>query len=159
MCDISLPSLDKLVRTNPLGCLLFGVPAFPLTHPGITLKVGRCVMPISNLFTSQVAQLATYDQSKEAIIASGAMKDGFGTHVTASFAAGFVAAIMSNPLDVIKTRLMSMKLVEGKAPYRSGLDCAMKTVQSEGIMALYKVTCADPLSHIPYSIFHIPYSK
>ena len=91
-----------------------------------------------------MTQLATYDQSKEAIIASRVMKDGFGTHVTASFAAGFVAAVMSNPLDVIKTRLMNMKLEEGKAPpYKSGLDCAMKTVQSEGIMALYKVICAS----------------
>ncbi|KAK7836575.1 mitochondrial uncoupling protein 5 [Quercus suber] len=33
----------------------------------------------------------------------------------------------SNLIDVIKTRVMNMKL-----------DCAMKTVRTEGVMALYK---------------------
>nr|POE60587.1 mitochondrial uncoupling protein 4 [Quercus suber] len=56
------------------------------------------------------------------------MSDGIGTHVMASFATGFVASVALNPIDVIKTRVMNMKL-----------DCAMKIVRTEGVMALYKV--------------------
>ncbi|KAE8693253.1 Mitochondrial uncoupling protein 4 [Hibiscus syriacus] len=67
------------------------------------------------------------------------MKDGLGTHVAASFSAGFEAAVVSNPVDVIKTKVMNMKVVAGqKPPYTSSLDCALKTVKAEGPMALYK---------------------
>ncbi|KAG2286513.1 hypothetical protein Bca52824_046117 [Brassica carinata] len=67
------------------------------------------------------------------------MKDGLVTHVTSSFAAGFVASVASNPVDVIKTRVMNMKVVAGTAPpYKGAVDCALKTVRAEGVMALYK---------------------
>jgi len=85
------------------------------------------------------SQLASYDQVKESILEKGVMKDGLGTHVTASFAAGFVAAVVSNPVDVIKTRVMNMKVEPGQAPpYAGALDCVVKTVKAEGPMALYK---------------------
>ncbi|KAF3447224.1 hypothetical protein FNV43_RR12404 [Rhamnella rubrinervis] len=85
------------------------------------------------------SQLASYDQFKETILEKGLMKDGLGTHVTASFAAGFVAAVASNPVDVIKTRVMNMKVEAGEVPpYNGAVDCALKTVRSEGLMALYK---------------------
>lgn len=87
------------------------------------------------------SQLATYDQVKETIVNKGLMGDGIGTHVTASFAAGFVAAIASNPIDVVKTRVMNMKVEAGVgavAPYKGALDCAVKTVRAEGPLALYK---------------------
>nr|GEV66289.1 mitochondrial dicarboxylate carrier [Tanacetum cinerariifolium] len=62
-----------------------------------------------------------------------------GTHVSASFAAGFVASVASNPVDVIKTRVMNMKVTEGvEPPYKGAIDCAVKTVRAEGPMALYK---------------------
>ncbi|KAL8472206.1 hypothetical protein ACS0TY_029430 [Phlomoides rotata] len=82
---------------------------------------------------------ASYDQFKEMILERNLLKDGLGTHVTASFAAGFVAAVVSNPVDVIKTRVMTMKVEAGKAaPYRGAADCAVKTIKAEGPMALYK---------------------
>lgn len=86
------------------------------------------------------SQLASYDQVKEMILERGLLSDGIGTHVAASFAAGFVAAVASNPIDVIKTRVMSMKMEAAGAapPYSGALDCAMKTVRAEGPMALYK---------------------
>ncbi|XP_044508031.1 mitochondrial uncoupling protein 5-like [Mangifera indica] len=85
------------------------------------------------------SQLASYDQIKEVILERGVMQDGIGTHVAASFAAGFVAAVASNPIDVIKTRVMNMKVEAGAAPaYTGALDCAVKTVRKEGAMVLYK---------------------
>nr|GEY52575.1 mitochondrial uncoupling protein 5-like [Tanacetum cinerariifolium] len=59
------------------------------------------------------SHLASYDQIKEWILAKGVMKDSLGTHVTASFAARFVAAVSSNPVDVIKTRFMNIKVAKG----------------------------------------------
>lgn len=99
---------------------------------GSSLTVNRAMLVTAS-------QLASYDQIKETILDKGMMRDGLGTHVTASFAAGFVAAVASNPVDVIKTRVMNMKVEAGKAPpYSGALDCAIKTVRGEGPMALYK---------------------
>ncbi|RAL43939.1 hypothetical protein DM860_014075 [Cuscuta australis] len=99
---------------------------------GSSLTVNRAMLVTAS-------QLASYDQFKETIIEKGIMKDGLGTHVTASFAAGFVAALASNPVDVLKTRMMNMKVEAGKAaPYAGAVDCALKTIRAEGPMALYK---------------------
>ncbi|XWS63111.1 hypothetical protein CRYUN_Cryun06bG0068300 [Craigia yunnanensis] len=99
---------------------------------GSALTVNRAMIVTAS-------QLETYDQIKEMILEKGVMSDGIGTHVTASFAAGFVAAVASNPIDVIKTRVMNMKVAPGAVPpYSGALDCALKTVRAEGPMALYK---------------------
>ncbi|KAK7361376.1 hypothetical protein VNO77_03432 [Canavalia gladiata] len=99
---------------------------------GSSLTVNRAMLVTAS-------QLASYDQFKEMILEKGIMRDGLGTHVTASFAAGFVAAVTSNPVDVIKTRVMNMKVEPGTAPpYSGALDCVVKTVRAEGPMALYK---------------------
>ncbi|KAG5529578.1 hypothetical protein RHGRI_030086 [Rhododendron griersonianum] len=102
---------------------------------GSSLTVNRAMLVTAS-------QLASYDQIKETILDKGLMRDGLGTHVTASFAAGFVAAVVSNPVDVIKTRVMNMKVEPGAAPpYSGAIDCIVKTVRLEGPMALYKGRC------------------
>ncbi|CAL0314110.1 unnamed protein product [Lupinus luteus] len=99
---------------------------------GSSLTVNRAMLVTAS-------QLASYDQFKEMILEKGLMRDGLGTHVTASFAAGFVAAVATNPVDVIKTRVMNMRVEPGaEAPYSGAVDCALKTVRAEGPMALYK---------------------
>lgn len=99
---------------------------------GSSLTVNRAMLVTAS-------QLASYDQIKETILDKGVMKDGLGTHVVSSFAAGFVAAVVTNPVDVIKTRVMNMKVEEGAPPpYKGAVDCAVKTVRAEGLGALYK---------------------
>ncbi|KAF3320707.1 mitochondrial uncoupling protein 5-like protein [Carex littledalei] len=101
---------------------------------GSTLTVNRAMIVTA-------AQLSTYDQAKETIVGwrHGEGADSLGTHVAASFTAGIVAAVASNPVDVIKTRIMNMqKGVDGSVPYAGAVDCAMKTVRAEGPMALYR---------------------
>lgn len=99
---------------------------------GSSLTVNRAMLVTAS-------QLASYDQFKETILGKGIMKDGLAVHVTASFAAGFVASVVTNPVDVIKTRVMNMKVEPGMVPpYSGAIDCAMKTIKAEGPMALYK---------------------
>ncbi|CAN7059958.1 hypothetical protein IGI04_015919 [Brassica rapa subsp. trilocularis] len=106
---------------------------------GVTSLWRGSSMTINRAMLVTASQLATYDSVKETILEKGLMRDGLGTHVTSSFAAGFVASVASNPVDVIKTRVMNMKVVAGTPPpYKGAVDCALKTVRAEGIMALYK---------------------
>ncbi|KAJ9128662.1 hypothetical protein P3X46_034630 [Hevea brasiliensis] len=106
---------------------------------GITSLWRGSSLTVNRAMLVTASQLASYDQFKEMILEKRLMRDGLGTHVTASFAAGFVASVASNPVDVIKTRVMNMKVEAGEAPpYAGALDCAIKTVKAEGPMALYK---------------------
>ncbi|KAI3508878.1 hypothetical protein L1887_23898 [Cichorium endivia] len=95
---------------------------------GVTSLWRGSALTVNRAMIVTAAQLASYDQIKETILSKGVMVDGLGTHVTASFAAGFVAAVASNPVDVIKTRVMNMKVEEGvEPPYKGAVDCAVKT--------------------------------
>lgn len=106
---------------------------------GITSLWRGSSLTVNRAMLVTASQLASYDQFKETILEKGIMKDGLAVHVTASFSAGFVAAVASNPVDVIKTRVMNMKVEPGMAPpYNGAIDCAMKTIKAEGPMALYK---------------------
>ncbi|GJT18172.1 phytochrome B [Tanacetum coccineum] len=50
-----------------------------------------------------------------------------------SFVAGFVAAIASNPVAMIKTRVLNVKVAEGvNPPYKGAVDCAVNTVKAKG---------------------------
>ncbi|KAK9678859.1 hypothetical protein RND81_11G237400 [Saponaria officinalis] len=101
---------------------------------GVTSLWRGSSLTVNRAMVVTASQLASYDQIKETVVEKGIMKDGLGTHVTASFAAGFVAAVASNPVDVIKTRVMNMK----EGAYSGAIDCFLKTVKAEGPMALYK---------------------
>lgn len=106
---------------------------------GVTSLWTGSALTVQRAMIVTASQLASYDQFKETILSHHLMADGIGTHVTASFGAGFVASVASNPVDVIKTRIMNMKSDPGQpAPYSGALDCALKTVKAEGPMALYK---------------------
>lgn len=87
-------------------------------------------------------ELPVYDFSKYWILKSGYLEDNIGTHFISSFFAGLAGAIFSTPVDVIKTRMMNQRNLIEKSPasqiYSSSMDCALRTIKTEGILALYK---------------------
>eukprot|EP00656_Telonema_subtile_P029547 TRINITY_DN32664_c0_g1_i3.p1 TRINITY_DN32664_c0_g1~~TRINITY_DN32664_c0_g1_i3.p1 ORF type:complete len:156 (+),score=54.27 TRINITY_DN32664_c0_g1_i3:91-558(+) len=100
-------------------------------------------------------QLATYDQAKEALIDYAAFdKQSMSTHLTASLVAGVVSSCVSNPVDVVKTRMMNMVMdpVTGKPMYKGPLDCVMQTVKQEGVFALQKGLGATMSRQCPYVV-------
>lgn len=98
-----------------------------------------------------VGQLAAYDQCKEMLHSFGA-PDHIATHFAASFKAAFIASVMSNPVDVAKTRLMNQKGKVGEVMYKGTLDCMSAVVRSEGPLALYKGFGATFARQCPYVV-------
>ena len=100
----------------------------------------RGVIPTMNrAMIVTASQMAFYEQSKQAIIDSGALRDGVLAHGAAALCAGAAAAVASNPFDVAKTRMQNMKPgPDGSLPFRGTFHCMAATVQSEGFLALYK---------------------
>ncbi len=108
------------------------------------------------------AQLSTYDQVKMALIRHRILDDNAANYLVSSLASATSACLVSNPFDVVRTRLMSQRrllqtggvIAAGEADalaaaggavpsanrliYRSSLHCLAVTVRSESPAALYK---------------------
>jgi len=87
------------------------------------------------------SQLASYDHTKHFLLNSGILKqDGVITHFWSSVGAGFIAAVVTSPFDVAKTRIMNQPFgSDGKGlVYKGTIDCFVKTIEKEGFFGLYK---------------------
>ncbi|XP_013388976.1 mitochondrial substrate carrier family protein ucpB-like [Lingula anatina] len=104
---------------------------------GLWTGVGPTVQRAAILTATQIP---TYDHTKHTLLNSGLMTEGIPLHITSSMVAGFMTAVTTSPVDVVKTRVMNQKKMEGKHGhlYKSSWDCVVKTVRSEGILGLYK---------------------
>jgi dicarboxylate transporter 10 len=70
-------------------------------------------------------QLAFYDQVKAMMLKSQLMNDTIPTHLFSSFIAASAATLLTQPVDVLKTRMMNAKPGE----FKSVTDCAMYTLR------------------------------
>ncbi|KAI8603365.1 mitochondrial carrier domain-containing protein [Dissophora ornata] len=92
------------------------------------------------------SQLASYDTTKHWLLklkdqnGDRRFKEGYLTHFCASTVAGLICSISTSPIDTVKVRYMNQQFsATGQgALYKSAIDCAIKTVQREGPLALYK---------------------
>ncbi|KAF9904172.1 hypothetical protein EC991_002966 [Linnemannia zychae] len=92
------------------------------------------------------SQLASYDTTKHYLLklrdsqGHARFHEGYLTHFCASTVAGLVCSISTSPIDTVKVRYMNQQFnAQGRGHlYRSAIDCAIKTVQREGPLALYK---------------------
>ena len=87
-------------------------------------------------------QFTTYDITKRNLLLSG-HNDGTRTHLLASTVAGTVSALIVNPLDVVKSRMMQSanlpkRNITSLVHYTSDLDCVYKTYNFEGVRGFYK---------------------
>merc|ERR1711997_728241 len=92
----------------------------------------------SAAFVGTPAEVATYSQAKQAILSSGYIQDGIFCHFVASMISGLVTTVASMPVDIMKTRLQSMKYVDGVPEYKGAGDVLMKVVKNEGFFSLWK---------------------
>eukprot|EP01102_Stenamoeba_stenopodia_P014631 TRINITY_DN4881_c0_g5_i1.p1 TRINITY_DN4881_c0_g5~~TRINITY_DN4881_c0_g5_i1.p1 ORF type:complete len:341 (+),score=72.07 TRINITY_DN4881_c0_g5_i1:48-1070(+) len=103
-------------------------------YKGVHITIVRAA-----LLTS--AQLATYDHSKHALIHYLHFKDSFPAHFCASFVSGFAAALVTNPVDVIRTRTMNERneiASKTDRKYQGIVRSFVKIAKHEGVLGLYK---------------------
>uniref|UniRef100_A0A1B6C210 Mitochondrial 2-oxoglutarate/malate carrier protein n=1 Tax=Clastoptera arizonana TaxID=38151 RepID=A0A1B6C210_9HEMI len=84
------------------------------------------------------AQLASYSQAKQILLESGYFKEGIPLHFTGSMISGLVTTAASMPVDIAKTRIQNMKIVNGIPEYKGAMDVLVKVVKNEGFFALWK---------------------
>ena len=83
-------------------------------------------------------ELASYSQIKTSLLEGNLMNEGMKLHFVASAMAGFLAVIFGSPFDVIKSRVMDGKLVEGKkVPYNSIFEAVRLLAREKGFLGFY----------------------
>ncbi|KAJ6661723.1 hypothetical protein lerEdw1_013245, partial [Lerista edwardsae] len=100
---------------------------------GVSLTAQRAAIVVG-------VELPVYDLAKKHIIMSGFMGDTVYTHFLASFTCGLAGALASNPIDVVRTRMMNQSTLQSgtHSAYKSTIDCLLQTWKNEGFVALYK---------------------
>uniref|UniRef100_T1J1X7 Mitochondrial dicarboxylate carrier n=1 Tax=Strigamia maritima TaxID=126957 RepID=T1J1X7_STRMM len=94
-----------------------------------------------------IGQLSFYEQAKQVLIDSGLFMDNLITHFTASVIAGAFATLLTQPIDVLKTRMMNAKPGE----FKSIIHCATVTARG-GPMAFFKGTVPAFIRLAPHTI-------
>ncbi|KAF7238692.1 Kidney mitochondrial carrier protein 1 [Varanus komodoensis] len=107
-------------------------------------------------------ELPVYDLAKKHLIMSGLMGDTVYTHLLASFTCGLTGALASNPIDVVRTRMMNQRRLRSgvHCGYKSTFDCFLQTWKNEGLFALYKGFWPNWLRLGPWNIiFFVTYEQ
>ncbi|KAI6221831.1 hypothetical protein M3Y99_01535100 [Aphelenchoides fujianensis] len=85
---------------------------------GVSMAVARAVL-------MTIGQLSFYDQIKQMLVQGGYMKDTISTHLFSSFIAASMATVLTQPMDVLKTRLMNAK----PGQFKGLTDCVTYTAR------------------------------
>ncbi|KOX80465.1 Mitochondrial 2-oxoglutarate/malate carrier protein [Melipona quadrifasciata] len=84
------------------------------------------------------AQLASYSQSKEMLLNTGYFENNITLHFVSSMISGLVTTAASMPVDIAKTRIQNMKVVDGKPEFKGAVDVIIQVCRNEGIFSLWK---------------------
>lgn len=93
-------------------------------------------------------QLPTYFFAKRRLIRHVGMEEGPALHLASSAASGFVVCCVMHPPDTIMSRMYNQT---GNL-YNGVFDCLIKTVKTEGILAIYKGYFAHLARILPHTI-------
>jgi len=87
------------------------------------------------------SQVPSYDHAKHYLLNHGLMAEGHRCHFVCSMFAGFVAALVTSPIDLVKSRMMVQPIdaaTQQGVLYSSTWDCLRKVASTEGPLGLYK---------------------
>jgi len=131
--DGRLPAAERRGYSNVFNAL-----ARITREEGVTTMWRGCVPTMARALVVNAAQLASYSQTKQALLDSGYFGDDILCHFCASMISGLVTTAASMPVDIVKTRIQSMKMIDGKPEYKNGLDVLMRVIGKEGFFSLWK---------------------
>lgn len=106
-------------------------------YEGLSALFSGTTMATSRAVLMTIGQLSMYDQFKQMLLTNtpeGLLKDDTKTHLIASLMAGTTATTLTQPLDVIKTRLMN----ETTGHYKGAMDVARSILKDYGPMGFFR---------------------
>jgi len=131
--DGRLPEAERRGYTSAFNAL-----ARMTREEGLFTLWRGCVPTMGRAVVVNAAQLASYSQAKQNLLATKYFEEGIFLHFVASMISGFITTVASMPVDIMKTRIQNMKTVNGVPEYSGALDVLGKVVKNEGVFALWK---------------------
>lgn len=114
--DGRLPAAERRGYKNVFDALI------RITREEGVLTLWRgCIPTMGRAMVVNAAQLASYSQAKELLIAKCNMTEGIPLHFVASMISGLITTAASMPVDIAKTRIQNMKIVNGKPEYSGAI--------------------------------------
>lgn len=97
-----------------------------------------CAPTVVRAMSLNLGMLVSYDESKERLEKLLGKERSNTTWIVSSMISGGIAAAMSLPFDNVKTKMQKMtRLPDGTMPYKSLMDCAIKTATNESIIGFW----------------------
>jgi solute carrier family 25 protein 34/35 len=93
-------------------------------------------------------QLPTYFFAKRRLQEHLGLEEGVALHLASSTVSGFVVCCAMHPPDTVMSRMYN----QTGDKYKSAVDCLMKTVRSEGVLAVYKGFTAHLARILPHTV-------
>jgi len=98
-----------------------------------------CAPTVGRAMILNAAQLSSYTQIKQIFMKNYGLSDGLLCHFCSAMCSGLISTIVSMPVDIVKTRIQSMKPdANGKMPYSGPINCFGSIVKNEGVLSLWK---------------------
>ncbi|XP_031554429.1 mitochondrial 2-oxoglutarate/malate carrier protein-like isoform X2 [Actinia tenebrosa] len=131
--DGRLPVEQRRGYTNVFNAL------YRMTKEEGILTLWRgCGPTVVRAMVVNAAQLATYSQAKQFLLSTKYFNDNIICHFGASMISGLATTIASMPIDIAKTRIQNMRIIDGKPEYKGSIDVLVSIIRKEGIFALWK---------------------
>ncbi|XP_043252192.1 mitochondrial 2-oxoglutarate/malate carrier protein-like isoform X2 [Colletes gigas] len=109
-----------------------------IKEEGILVLWRGTVPTMGRAMVVNAAQLASYSQTKEILINTGYFKDNTPLYFVSSMISGLVTTAASMPVDIAKTRIQNMKIVDGKPEFKGAIDVIVRVCRNEGLFSLWK---------------------
>ncbi|KAH9506385.1 hypothetical protein DERF_011123 [Dermatophagoides farinae] len=129
--DIKMPAKDRRNYRNAIDGLIK-----VYRNEGAMTLFNGASMATSRAIMMSIGQLSMYDQFKYLLLKyfPSIFEDNVTTHLSASTLTGAVATSLTQPLDVLKTRMMN----SAKNQYRSVGHCITELYKESGIFGFFK---------------------
>lgn len=105
---------------------------------GIVTLWRGCLPTVARAMVVNAAQLASYSQAKQFLLSTPYFSDNIMCHFGASMISGLVTTAASMPVDIAKTRIQNMKVINGVPEYKGAADVLIKVIRGEGFFSLWK---------------------
>eukprot|EP01063_Lacrimia_lanifica_P035557 TRINITY_DN680_c0_g1_i1.p1 TRINITY_DN680_c0_g1~~TRINITY_DN680_c0_g1_i1.p1 ORF type:complete len:330 (+),score=108.95 TRINITY_DN680_c0_g1_i1:72-1061(+) len=155
--DSKLPPAERRNYKNVIDCVrrIANEEGAANLWRGATPTVLRaCLLSSCQLgITSEVKQ----NLSQSGVFGpNGQMFYGLPMLFCSTLVSSFFANIVSNPFDVVKSRMQNMPVAaDGTAMYTSMLDCFKKSVRSEGVLVLWSGFTPAFVKLAPYTVISL----
>ncbi|KFM66481.1 Mitochondrial 2-oxoglutarate/malate carrier protein, partial [Stegodyphus mimosarum] len=131
--DGRLPEAERRGYKNVFDALI------RITREEGVLTLWRgCLPTVGRAMVVNAAQLASYSQAKQLLMSTGYFKDNIMCHFASSMISGLITTAASMPVDIAKTRIQNMKMIDGVPEYRGAADVLIKVIKNEGFFSLWK---------------------